>query len=72
MTGATWDVFLSCPVMYRTVVSVAVSVLVCDYTSDPAPLVADGKLYIITGRDTAGPRVNDFRMPDGELLIALP
>ena len=31
-----------------------------DYTADPAPLVANGQLYIITGRDTAGPGVNDF------------
>ena len=39
-----------------------------DYTADPAPLVADGKLYIITGRDTAGPRVNDFQMPEWQML----
>src|SRR5262245_47276627 len=40
-----------------------------DYTADPAPFVADGKLYIITGRDTAPPRVNDFRMPEWQLLV---
>jgi hypothetical protein len=40
-----------------------------DYTADPAPVVADGKLYIITGRDTAGPRVNDFRMPEWQMLV---
>ncbi len=39
-----------------------------DYTADPAPLVAGGRLYIITGRDAAGPRVNDFRMPEWQLL----
>ena len=39
-----------------------------DYTADPAPLVADGRLYIITGRDTAGPRVNDFKMPEWQLF----
>lgn len=39
-----------------------------DYTADPAPLVANGKLYIITGRDTAGPRVNDFQMPEWQML----
>ena len=39
-----------------------------DYTTDPAPLVADGKLYIITGRDTAGPGVNDFQMPEWQML----
>jgi hypothetical protein len=39
-----------------------------DYTSDPAPLVADGKLYILTGRDTAGPGVNDFKMPEWQML----
>ena len=39
-----------------------------DYTADPAPLVAGGKLYILTGRDTAGPRVNDFKMPEWQLL----
>jgi len=39
-----------------------------DYTSDPAPLVVGGKLYILTGRDTAGPRVNDFKMPEWQML----
>ena len=39
-----------------------------DYTSDPAPLVAGGKLYILTGRDTASPRVNDFQMPEWQML----
>ena len=39
-----------------------------DYTSDPAPLVVDGKLYILTGRDTAGPGVNDFKMPEWQML----
>src|SRR5262245_58078036 len=39
-----------------------------DYTADPAPLVAGGKLYIITGRDTAGPGVNDFKMPEWQML----
>lgn len=39
-----------------------------DYTADPAPLVAGGKLYIITGRDTAGPGVNDFEMPEWQLF----
>jgi hypothetical protein len=39
-----------------------------DYTADPAPFVAGGKLYILTGRDTAGPAVNDFRMPEWQLL----
>lgn len=40
-----------------------------DYTSDPAPLVVDGKLYILTGRDTAGPGVNDFQMPEWQMLV---
>ena len=39
-----------------------------DYTSDPAPIVADGKLYILTGRDTASSRVNDFQMPEWQML----
>ena len=39
-----------------------------DYTADPAPLVAGGKLYIITGRDTAGPGINDFQMPEWQML----
>ena len=39
-----------------------------DYTTDPAPLVADGKLYILTGRDTAAPGVNDFIMPEWQML----
>ena len=40
-----------------------------DYTADPAPLVANGQLYIITGRDTAGPGVNDFKMPEWQMLV---
>ena len=39
-----------------------------DYTTDPAPLVANGQLYILTGRDTAGPGVNDFKMPEWQML----
>src|SRR5262245_63964260 len=39
-----------------------------DYTADPAPLVVGGKFYILTGRDTAGPRVNDFKMPEWQML----
>ncbi|MBL0173290.1 MAG: family 43 glycosylhydrolase [Gemmatimonadaceae bacterium] len=41
-----------------------------DYTSDPAPLVVDGKLYILTGRDMAKPGVNDFVMPEWQMLEA--
>ena len=37
-----------------------------DYTADPAPLVADGKLYIVTGRDTAR-RFGDFRVSSGRM-----
>jgi hypothetical protein len=40
-----------------------------DYTADPAPLLAEGKLYIITGRDTAPTGVNDFMMPEWQLLV---
>lgn len=40
-----------------------------DYSADPATLVADGKLYIIAGRDTAPPGVNDFRMPEWQMLV---
>lgn len=39
-----------------------------DYTSDPAPMVAGGTLYIITGRDTARQGVNDFMMPEWQML----
>lgn len=39
-----------------------------DYTTDPAPFVAGGTLYIITGRDTAPPAVNDFMMPEWQML----
>lgn len=38
------------------------------YTTDPAPFVAGGTLYVLTGRDTAGPRVNDFMMPEWQML----
>ncbi|WP_298328853.1 family 43 glycosylhydrolase [Asticcacaulis sp.] len=40
-----------------------------DYTTDPATLVADGKFYILTGRDTAEPGVNDFIMPEWQMLV---
>ncbi len=40
-----------------------------DYTADPATLVAGGKLYIITGRDAAGVGVNDFKMPEWQMLV---
>ena len=33
------------------------------YTADPAPFVADGKLYVLTGIDEAEPDINDFVMP---------
>lgn len=41
-----------------------------DYTSDPAPFVANGRLYLLTGRDTAPVGVNDFLMPEWQLLEA--
>lgn len=39
------------------------------YTADPAPLVADGKLYVLTGKDMAGPAINDFIMPEWQMLV---
>ena len=39
-----------------------------DYTTDPAPLVVGGTLFILTGRDTASPGVNDFKMPEWQML----
>jgi hypothetical protein len=55
----------------RTVHAVSNPILAdgTDYTSDPAPLVVDGRLYILTGRDTAGPGVNDFKMPEWQMLV---
>lgn len=38
------------------------------YTTDPAPFVADGALWILAGRDVAAPDVNDFIMPEWQLL----
>jgi beta-xylosidase len=38
------------------------------YTTDPAPLVDGDTLYILTGRDAAAPEVNDFVMPEWQLL----
>ncbi len=38
------------------------------YSADPAPLVADGKLYILAGRDEAAADVNDFVMKEWQLL----
>jgi hypothetical protein len=40
-----------------------------DYTTDPATLVTGGKFYILTGRDTAEPGVNDFIMPEWQMLV---
>ncbi len=41
-----------------------------DYTTDPAPFVAGGKFYLLTGRDTARPGLNDFIMPEWQMLVA--
>src|SRR5688572_28102336 len=38
------------------------------YSADPAPLVFDGKLWILAGRDEAPPDVNDFIMREWQLL----
>ncbi|WP_448661976.1 family 43 glycosylhydrolase [Sphingomonas sp. CJ20] len=38
------------------------------YSTDPAPLVDGDTLYILTGRDTAAPDVNDFIMPEWQML----
>jgi hypothetical protein len=38
------------------------------YSADPAPLVVDGKLWILAGRDEAPPDVNDFIMREWQLL----
>lgn len=38
------------------------------YSADPAPFVADGQFWILTGHDMAAPDVNDFIMPDWQLL----
>ncbi|WP_228726806.1 family 43 glycosylhydrolase [Novosphingobium aureum] len=38
------------------------------YSTDPAPFVADDKLWILAGRDMAPRDVNDFIMPEWQLL----
>lgn len=38
------------------------------YSTDPAPFVADGQLWILAGRDEAASDVNDFIMPEWQLL----
>jgi hypothetical protein len=38
------------------------------YSADPAPLVVDGTLYILAGRDEAPPNVNDFVMNEWQLF----
>ncbi|UUF01896.1 family 43 glycosylhydrolase [Xanthomonas hortorum] len=40
------------------------------YSADPAPLVADGKLYILAGRDTAAPDQNAFVMPGWQMFVS--
>lgn len=37
------------------------------YSADPAPIVVGNTLYILTGRDSAPPSVNDFIMPEWDL-----
>lgn len=39
-----------------------------DYTTDPAPFVTGGNLYVLVGRDTARQGVNDFMMPEWQML----
>lgn len=39
-----------------------------NYSADAAPLVAGDTLYILAGRDEAGPDVNDFIMNEWQLL----
>ncbi|AXB79524.1 glycosyl hydrolase family 43 [Novosphingobium sp. P6W] len=38
------------------------------YSTDPAPFVADGQLWILAGRDQAPPDVNDFIMGEWQIL----
>lgn len=38
------------------------------FSADPAPFVAEGKLYILSGRDEAEPDVNDFIMKEWQLF----
>ena len=38
------------------------------YSADPAPLVVDGKFYIVSGRDEAAPDQNDFIMREWQLF----
>jgi len=38
------------------------------YSADPAPIVIGNTLYILAGRDTAPPEINDFVMPEWELF----
>lgn len=38
------------------------------YSTDPAPFAADGQLWILAGRDVAPPNLNDFIMPEWQLL----
>ncbi len=40
-----------------------------DYTADPAPLVVGDRFYLLTGRDVAKPSVNDFTMPEWQMLV---
>ncbi|WP_115046864.1 family 43 glycosylhydrolase [Xanthomonas arboricola] len=41
-----------------------------EYSADPAPLVADGKLYIIAGRDSAAANRNAFVMPGWQAFVS--
>lgn len=40
-----------------------------DYSADAAPLVVGNSLYILTGRDTAPSTLNDFLMPEWQMLV---
>jgi hypothetical protein len=41
------------------------------YSADPAPIVVDGKVYILSGRDEAGATVNSFIMNEWQVFEAL-
>ena len=40
------------------------------YSADPAPLVVNDTVYILSGRDEAGPTTNDFVMNEWQILEA--
>lgn len=71
LSGAAGHVAAATPGGYRVIHSHGNPILADGsyYSADPAPLVVDGRLYILAGRDEAPHGVNDFVMDQWEMFV---